>query len=156
MCDCCSAQASAPLAPGCHACGNQGTAVDALTVKALLTESALQRFTTSAYRFCPGESCEVVYFGADGLSFTVAELRVSVWQKQPCGDRTLCYCFGENERRIRQEVDRDGASGAVQRIREHITAGRCACEVRNPKGTCCLGDIAAVVRRVAADVQVTA
>ena len=35
---------------------------------------------------------------------------------------------------------------AVDRVRAHIAAGRCACEIRNPKGTCCLGDVIAAVR----------
>ena len=30
---------------------------------------------------------------------------------------------------------------AVERVRAHISAGRCACEVRNPRGACCLGDV---------------
>lgn len=42
------------------------------------------------YRFCPGGSCDVVYFGAAGRSFTFRDLRVPVWQKQPFGNRTVC------------------------------------------------------------------
>lgn len=61
----------------------------------------------------------------------------------------VCYCFGENEARYRS-ADRSawnvcgGGPG-----REHIQAGRRACEVRNPRGVCCLGDVAAAVKRIA-------
>ena len=60
----------------------------------------------------------------------------------------MCYCFGENEADIRTEIEATGHSEAVQRVRAHIEAGRCACEVRNPRGVCCLGDIAATVKRL--------
>ena len=34
------------------------------------------------------------------------------------------------------------------RIREHIAAQRCACDIRNPRGACCLGDVMAAVKRL--------
>lgn len=88
-----------------------------------------------------------MYFAADGQRFVTTDIRVAVWQKEPVGHRTVCYCFGENEHDIREEVERDGSSRAVIRVREHIAARRCACEVRNPRGSCCLGDVTAVVTR---------
>ena len=139
----------------CHACGVKGSPVDTGTVKALLTETALQRFLPTDYRFCADATCAVVYFGADGQTFTTGDVRVAVWQKQSFGERVVCYCFGENEADMRREVEERGASAAVQRIRDHIAAGRCACEARNPKGACCLGDVTAAVQRVAAALQPT-
>jgi hypothetical protein len=41
----------------------------------------------------------------------------------------------------------------MSRVREHIAAKRCACDIRNPRGTCCLGDVDAAVKRVQAAVQ---
>lgn len=121
--------------------------MDLPTVKALLTERALQRVTGAAHRFCPDASCDVVYSAGDQV-FTVDDLRVPVWQKQPFGARMICYCFGENEADIAREISEQGASRAVERVREHIAAGRCACELRNPRGACCLGDVVSAVRRV--------
>jgi hypothetical protein len=66
------------------------------------------------------------------------------------GARLVCYCFGENEADIRREIEEHGASRAVERVRAHIAAGRCACELRNPRGVCCLGDVIAAVKRMAA------
>jgi hypothetical protein len=122
--------------------------VEELTVRALLSATALQRFERGAYRFCPDASCDVVYFDSAGRTFTTADLRVPVWQKQAPGARTICYCFGENETDIRAEIDRIGRSAAETRVREHIQAGRCACEVRNPTGACCLGDVTQAVKRM--------
>jgi hypothetical protein len=118
-------------------------------VKALLSNTALQRFESGAHRFCPDASCEVVYFDAEGRTFTTVDLRVPVWQKERPGARTICYCFEENETDIRSEIERTGRSKAEARVRAHIRAGRCACEVRNPKGVCCLGDVTQAVKRMA-------
>ncbi len=116
----------------------------------MLTESSLRRVTAAAHRFCDDPTCEVVYFAEDGQRYSKADLRVAVWQKEPAGARTMCYCFGENEADMRGEIEACGKSDAVARVREHIQAGRCACEVRNPRGVCCLGDVIAAVKRVTA------
>jgi Zinc binding domain len=123
--------------------GTVGKVVERQTVKALLTESALQRLTPGDYRFCPDTDCHVVYFSDDGAQFATVDVRVGVWQKRPFGARQVCYCFGESETSIRAEIEATGGSAAVSRIREHIAAGRCACEIRNPRGACCLGDVIA-------------
>jgi hypothetical protein len=130
--------------------------VDSLTVKALLTETALRRFEPGLYRFCPDASCEVVYFTELPLAFLKSDVRVPVWQKETPGQRTVCYCFGENEADIRIEIERDGHSGAVDRVRAHIAAGRCACEVRNPRGACCLGDVMLAADRMGQGILDTA
>jgi hypothetical protein len=128
----------------------RGTPVPLDTVKALLRDTAMRRLTPSEHAFCPDPDCQVVYFTADGDVYLTTDIRVAVWQKEPYGARTVCYCFGENEADMRNEIGRTGASDAVARVRGHIKAGRCACEVRNPRGVCCLGDVTEAVKRVAA------
>jgi CopZ-like zinc binding protein len=115
----------------------------------------LVRLSPGAYRFCPDADCPVVYFGADDV-FTTEDVRVVVWQKRPFGDRQVCYCFGESEASIRAEIEAHGHSSAIERIRAHIAASRCACEVRNPRGSCCLGDVLAAIARVTADLSIGA
>ena len=138
----------------CPASGSPGKTVARVTVKALLTEAALQRLPHGDLRFCPDADCDVVYFNADGVSFSATDVRVAVWQKLPFGARQVCYCFGESEASILAEIELNGASAAVARIREHIAAGRCACDVRNPRGACCLGDVIAATQRVQASIAV--
>lgn len=154
MSNCCQAHASEPQAvSACPVSRRTGRPVELQTVKALLTEHALCRVSTVEHRFCPDPDCEVVYFDAAGNHYTKADMRVPVWQKEPFGERRVCYCFGENEASIRAELERLGRSDAVWRVRRHIEAGRCACEVRNPRGVCCLGDVAAAVKRVGLSLQ---
>lgn len=133
----------------CPSSGTDGSRVDSHTIKALLTATALRRFEAGEYRFCNASACDVVYFSENGQTFSTSDVRVGVWQKQLQGDRTICYCFDENESDIRAEIARDGGSRAVERVRTHVQAGRCACEARNPRGVCCLGDVTAAVKRLA-------
>jgi len=142
-----------PAARPCPGCGQRGTAVQLQTVKALLTEVALRRIQLTHYRFCDDDACDVVYFGDAGDRFAAGDIRVPVWQKQRPGARLLCYCFAESETVIRDEVLRSGRAEAVDRIRDHIAAQRCACDIRNPRGTCCLGDVMAAVARIEAEVS---
>jgi hypothetical protein len=121
-----------------------------VTVKALLTESALREFLPGEYRFCPDPDCDIVYFSAVGQPFTTADVRVPVWQKLPFGGRPICYCFGETEASIRADVARGDGRRVIERVREHIAAERCACEMRNPRGACCLADVIATVKRIEA------
>lgn len=150
MSSCCVG--SRPLSHGIRLCpvsGTNGSLVERQTVKAVLTTAALRRLTPAAHRFCPDPACDIVYFAEDGHTYSTADIQVRVWQKEPYGDRVICYCFGENDAAIEAEIEAHGQSDAVRRVREHIQAGRCACDVRNPRGTCCLGDLTAAVNRAA-------
>ena len=153
MSSCCDPeQPGESSASRCPESGAAGKAVDLQTIKALLTEGALRRLTPGEYRFCADPDCAVVYFDTNRQQFAIDDLRVAVWQKLPFGNRPVCYCFGESEASIRAEIETSGRSSAVERIRDHIAAGRCACDIRNPRGACCLGDVIAATKRVAATV----
>lgn len=151
MDDACCATTAPQSNTVCPACGATVRPVRVKTVKALLTDAALARVTDAPHWFCADASCDVVYFDANDARYGQHELRVAVWQKQLPGNRTLCYCFGESEQAIREEILATDRSGALERIRAHIAAGRCACDVRNPRGACCLGDVAAALERIAAE-----
>ena len=149
MSSCCSQSESPADRPACPQCGRNGVRVGLVTVKAMLTENALARVAQTVYWFCADAQCDVVYFSVDGGTYSKQDVRVPVWHKEPAGNRTVCYCFGETESAIRAEIRSTGQSEAVQRIRRHIDADRCACDVRNPRGVCCLGDVSILVRRLA-------
>jgi hypothetical protein len=70
---------------------------------------------------------------------------VPVFQKEPAGKRTVCYCFDVTEPDVRREIHETGNSTAAERITDLVKAERCACEVRNPQGVCCLGNVTTVV-----------
>lgn len=130
----------------CPSCRQPAKRVEARTVKALLTSEALARINLAGFYFCPSEACDTVYFSDAGQLFRTIDVTVPVWQKQPPGDRTFCYCFGENESAMRSEFESSGQVAAIDRVRHHIAQRRCACDIRNPRGVCCLGDLSAAVQ----------
>ena len=135
----------------CPSCGTKGARVDPITLKALLTSDGLRRGVPPSPRYCSSAHCDVVYFD-NGVCVIFRERDVTVpVHAKHAEDETVqvCYCFGFTERSIRNNVETTGSSGATESITAEVKAGRCACELRNPKGSCCLGDVARVERRVA-------
>lgn len=150
---CCLETANTPPLPARAACPtNQqvGQAVDSLTLKALLAIPLTVVSSTQDYRFCAAPDCPTVYYRVDGQQvFHEADLREQVYQKHRQDDQTLvCYCFQHTVKDIRTEIERTGKSAVVERITAGIRAGQCACDIRNPQGECCLGNVREVVRRL--------
>jgi hypothetical protein len=89
-----------------------------------------------------------VYFDNEAkIAFHERDLTVPVYAKCPADENVpVCYCFGHTPRSIREDQARDGFRSVSAAITAEIRAGRCACEVKNPKGSCCLGDVVRVER----------
>ena len=153
MSDCCKTLGE-PTKPGdrllCHQCGHEGRPVDRTTIDALLKPESLSQVNGNQYVFCETPSCPVVYYAADGTEFGKNQVRVRVGLKETEDPVPVCYCFGVTERMIIEEVQRTGRSSASARIRAEVKAGTCRCEVENPSGQCCLGDVIRVEKHAAA------
>lgn len=155
MSGCCEAPVPARRAEesiACPRCGTSGARVATITLKALLTSAALRRGVPQSARFCATEGCQVVYFEtADGGVFTEEDVTVRAYGKHP-GDTsvTVCHCFGYDAASVATAPE-----GAIRRdVTREVQAGHCACEVRNPAGVCCLGDIVNLERRLRGAVPV--
>lgn len=64
-----------------------------------------------------------------------------VYQKDSGADVPVCYCFGWTRATIADAAALGEADEVAPSIRAHIKAGRCGCEVNNPQGACCLGNV---------------
>jgi hypothetical protein len=129
----------------CPVNGQPGKSLDTATVKAMLSVS-LRAVRAVDYLFCRAPDCAVVYYAADGAqTFSVDEVREPVYQKRPAADDVLiCYCFRHTAGEVRNatparrsEISEDIVAG--------IQAGQCACDLRNPEGTCYLGSVKALM-----------
>lgn len=137
----------------CPRCGARGKKVALETVKAMLSVSLRALDSSTRYHFCRTAVCEVVYFAAQAL-FTTDEVRVPVHQKHPeSSDVPVCYCFTHTPASIRAEWRSIAMSTVVADVTTGIKAGQCACEIRNPQGSCCLGNVRKVVKRIQQEVQ---
>jgi hypothetical protein len=77
-------------------------------------------------------------------------MAVKVFAKDRGDEVPVCYCFDWTRRRIKQEIEATGKSTAVVAIAKEIKAGNCACDIKNPKGECCLGEVNLFVKEVLA------
>ena len=134
----------------CPVCGERGRAVSALTVESLLTEDAISRLRfPGGFSFCRTENCDVSYFGAETLR--TADVRVPIFQKSTDRVRPVCYCFNHSVESIEKEVEQTGTSTVPASIREKCKKGLDECEKNNPQGSCCLGNVARVVKSAQAE-----
>lgn len=60
----------------------------------------------------------------------------------------LCYCFGFDESHLREEILKTGNTTVPERISNLIRDGLCACDVLNPSGNCCLGEVNRTAKRL--------
>lgn len=132
----------------CPECGKTGKLVQGQTVKSLLSVS-LRQVQEVNYLFCQTRTCPVVYFSADGSqTFTVEQVREQVYQKVPEAEGVfVCYCFGHTIGELRA-ASSNGRIAIVEDINTGINAGQCACDLRNPQGSCCLGNVRNVIKRL--------
>jgi len=140
--------------PFCPHDQTKGKPVKLITLKSLLLPTALELLEPEqAYSFCPTLNCPVVYFSENGQTFTKADLKVPVFQKNSSEDVPVCYCFDWSIQRIRDEIKQHESSSAIASITAHIKAGRCGCEVNNPQGSCCLSNVRQVVQQIVETVK---
>ena len=132
----------------CPECGKTGKPVAGQTMKALVSVS-LREVQDTQYLFCRTQSCSVVYFSANGeQTFTIEQVRERVYQKEPeAPDVFVCYCFRHTVGDVRAASSK-GRMTLVDDINTGINAGQCACDLRNPQGSCCLGNVRGMLKQL--------
>jgi len=132
----------------CPECGRTGKPVQSQTVSAIVSVS-LRVVRDVKYLFCGTHTCSVVYFSADGeQTFTVEQVREPVYQKEPdAQDVFICYCFRHTVGELRA-ASPEARSVLVDDINTGINAQQCACDLRNPQGSCCLGNVRGMIKKL--------
>lgn len=155
MSDCCKLPPpSATADDRCRRCGGKGRRVLRKTMESLLKPEALSRLLGDSYYFDRTPECEVVYFSNETPSYFLKnDLTVRVGRKETESPISLCYCFGHTEESVREEIETTDRSTVAERITAQVQAGNCSCEVKNPSGKCCLGDVNRAVSRIEKEVH---
>jgi hypothetical protein len=137
----------APTRAACPVSGTFSRKIQHRTLEHLLKPEKLASLLDVQYYYCQAPACSVVYFSNEKVPlFTTDDLTVKVFVKDHGDEVPVCYCFNWARGRIKQQITETGHSTAALEIAREIKAGHCACDVRNPKGECCLGDVNAVVK----------
>jgi len=72
------------------------------------------------------------------------ELTLRVYAKHPDDANVpACYCFAVS---VGSMCDAARSRELREMVTREVQAGHCACEVKNPKGACCLGDLVRIER----------
>ena len=140
---------SAPPVHACPACGERGKRVARLTMEHLLLPQLVSQIGRAPYYFCETATCPVVYFpfAAAAAIFHKPDLQVRVGLKEDDDPIPICYCFEITRKDIWDEIEQTGAATIPSRIKSEVQAGNCACEVKNPSGKCCLGNVTRAVQQ---------
>lgn len=166
MSDCCSVNercsvnekpAAAPAVASCPECRSRSKQVESLAVKSLVRHLPFE-MPPAQYYFCEAVDCDVVYFPSNPEApiFRRGDLLVPVGVKEGDDAGLVCYCFGITRKDIRDEIQQTGKSTVAERIKAEVQAGNCACEVKNPSGKCCLGNITRTAHEALRALQATA
>jgi hypothetical protein len=163
MSDCCSptsadaagsvqtiTTSSTPATGFCPTCRDTGRTVEHRTILQMLKPELFGRLGNLEFYFCREPTCPVVYYSRRGdVEFSTDDLRVEVGVKmQGEPSAQICYCFGYTEKMIADELLSTGQTTIPKKITKLTKTGMCACEVRNPAGVCCLGNVNKTVKRL--------
>jgi len=132
----------------CPVDAHPGKPVKTVTVEHMVHAQLQASVAGQDWFFCSSPTCSVVYFSSDGTTLRREDVRVRVGIKEEAPPHLVCYCFGHSTESIRAEIERTGESTVLADVTARIKAGECQCELLNPKGVCCLGDLGAAVKDV--------
>ncbi|UAL49505.1 (2Fe-2S)-binding protein [Sutcliffiella horikoshii] len=152
MADCCSNPKEIKkesVVEECPSCRRKAKSVKLITLKSMLKPSSLETLKAKEnHFFCASEDCDVVYFDMLKKAYLISDLKVAVHQKDNSPTTPICYCFDWTKEKISEYVENGNANKPVEHIRQNIKENRCGCEVNNPQGSCCLGNVTAFIKGI--------
>lgn len=147
--DCCTPQPKGKIP--CPSCGERAKGVLAKTLAHLLTDAAKSKLECfDGFYYCKTPSCKTVYFKDDTI-LTQEDVSVVVGLKEGASPATVCYCFGWTKEKIRVQIEENGKTEALEDIKAKMEDPGCSCEILNPSGGCCLGEVGKAIREIEAE-----
>jgi len=138
--NCCTTQPRGKME--CPLCQQKAKGVLGKTLEYLLIDEAKALFSClDGFYYCKTPNCEVVYF-RDETILKQKDVSVTVGLKEGAVPATVCYCFGWTKEKIKTELQEKGKTTALEDIKRKMEDPGCSCEILNPGGGCCLGDVA--------------
>ncbi len=125
--------------------------VGRITVETLVKPEIKSQLLPQPYYFCNAPDCDTVYVSALGDHLiTKDQLSVRVGIKEQDDPIPICYCFNFDRQAIQEDFRNKGSTEILKIITARVKAGECQCELTNPSGTCCLGDVSRAVKQAEA------
>lgn len=132
----------------CPKCNGEGIVVQSITPKNLIKDDVHHQVRADlTYKYCKNENCDASYFTEDKSHyFTINDLRERPTLKDKGLDVKVCYCFGHTRQSVLSELKATGQSTVLEDIKSKMKDPGCFCEVSNPQGSCCLGNVTAWIK----------
>ena len=132
----------------CPKCHEKAKGVLAKTLEHLLSSEAKGKHSClDGFYYCKRPECEVVYFKEEDI-LTQNDVSVTVGLKEGATPATVCYCFGWTKEKIKAELEERGETTALEDIKAKMENPGCSCEILNPSGGCCLGDVGKAIKEI--------
>lgn len=137
MSNCCSSNQKSQNRNTYHRCpgnGKEYSTISSRTVMHQVYQPWQYDLYGNLYYFCNDPNCEIVYFTDQNFTINKNSLRSQIGQKETSERRILCYCFGITEEQFLKDAS----------LKNYVISAtkekKCACEIKNPSGRCCLRD----------------
>lgn len=132
----------------CKECCNIGKSIKEITIRSFVKESKLEAIKNpDGFYFCETSTCQCVYFNnVQQIYLHKEDIKVSVGIKETEGSIPVCYCFNWTKDRIFDQIKQQEYSTVIQEITTKVKAGECSCEIKNPSGKCCLGEVNKMIK----------
>ena len=144
--NCCSAQPKGKVE--CPSCSEKAKGVLGKTLEALLNDNVKSKLTCfDGFYYCKTPSCKIVYFRDDTV-VTQEDMNVVVGLKDGATPATVCYCFAWTKEKIKAELLSERKTAILEDIKAKMQNPGCSCEILNPSGGCCLGDVAKAIKEL--------
>ncbi len=138
-CGCCNEQEKSldNMCPGC-----EKPAVSIETVKAMTDFPLWEIEPGDKFFFNNEPDSKNVYFSTQtGMQIDESDIREKVFAKHSDEDDTyVCYCFKVKVGDLRK-ASIEEREAIFAKIKASSAKGQCSCKTRNPKGSCCVGDV---------------
>ncbi len=142
--NCCTPQPKGKVE--CPSCHEKAKGVLGKTVAHLVKEESKSKLDSfDGFYYCKTPTCKTVYF-REGIVLTQEDMRVVVGLKDGATPATVCYCFDWTKEKIKAELEATGKTTALEDIKAKMENPGCSCEVLNPSGGCCLGDVGKAIK----------
>lgn len=150
--NCCTPQPKGKVE--CPTCNEKAKGVLGKTVKALLTDNSKSKLSCfDSFYYCKTPTCSTIYF-RDETILTQEDINVIVGLKDGATPATVCYCFDWTKEKIRADIKNTGNTVALDDIKAKMENPGCSCEILNPSGGCCLGDVGKAIKEIKTELNV--
>ena len=145
--DCCCNEKEPSLDNICPGC--EKPAVDIQTVKSMVKFPLWELEPNDKFFYDDEPDSPTVYFSTQtGMLIDENDVREKVFAKHSDEDDCfVCYCFQIKVGDLRNATT-EGRAAILRRVKDASGQGQCSCKTKNPKGSCCIGDIKSLIEKL--------